>query len=604
MNWNGSDELTTDPFLFWRLKNLLAIWGRNGRNFRKDFRGFYWILSKYDFNQFLMTDHSDGGFAVGQGQSRINTLSEFARFLNGNWQREVILIETLRIFKEVVGCPGTSGYLMENGNFELKAKIGAPIVLHTPETFKIREQYLPVFQSRESYCKAVTLNDKGLTLMPLVSGKDLFGFILYETGDLASNQIELAAIVATVASMALKNARQVEEKANIDDIVSTFASGLDLEVSYELFTEKLKHIVPVYLITIILPDPFQSNQLMVYGGGKGKFQKNCIPYLGSGSALVINTGDTIVEDDLAENRSFIEDEMLLGQGLRCVLRAPLTSKGKTFGTLNVGSRLPGVFSRREVDLVTEIAGKIGPAVENALVYDAINKKLSQALIRIENNYSATLNAMAMMLDKRDAGTKGHSFRVIRYASKIAEKMGVSGKELENIRLGSLLHDIGKIAIPDAILFKPGRLNVQEMLVMKNHPRIGADMVSKIDFLSPAAPIVLHHHEWFNGHGYPAGLKKEEIPFGARVFAIADAFDAMTSDRPYRAGLPMEQAIEELAKYKASQFCPECIDAFNKISKADLITMFNDCQTEVTFRSPELAGKVLNWEVAKSLAQGN
>lgn len=447
---------------------------------------------------------------MGQGKSPIQAVGEFARFLNGNWQREVILIETLRMF-------------------------------------------------------------------------------------------DMSAMVAMVASMALRNAIQVEERANIDDVVLTFSSGLDLEVSYKLFGDKLKQLVPFDLFSIIIPDPFKSDQLVVYGSGEVQFQTIRVPYVGSGPALVINTGDAIVEEDLAESRSFVEDEMLLGRGIRCALRVPLISKGKTFGSLNLGAYSPKSFTRRDVGIVTEIAAKIGPAVENALVYEAINKKLSQALIQIENNYSATLNAMALMLDKRDTGTKGHSFRVIRYAAAIAEKMGVSSHDLENIRLGSLLHDIGKLAIPDAILFKPVRLSQSELAIMRTHPKVGAEIVSKIEFLSPAAPIVLHHHEWFNGNGYPDGLKKEEIPFGARVFAIADAFDAMTSDRPYRAGLPLEEAVRELSRCKASQFCPDCVDAFNQITETELMSIYNECQAEVTFRSPELAGQDLKWEVARNLA---
>lgn len=545
---------------------------------------------------------SDGGFAVGQGDSR-RALGEFARFLNGNWQSEVILIETLRIFEEVIGCIRASGYLVEKGAFQLKAKIGEPILLDSLEVLGSINKYLSIFNSEEYYCEARSLNDRGLYFIPLASGKSSIGLILFEIAKFAPSQMDLAAMAAAVASMALKDARLAQERASIDDVVSTFASGLDLEMSYKLFGEKLKQIVPSDLFSIVIPDPFQSDQLVVYRSGEANFETSRAPYVGSGFALVVNTGDSIAEQDLAENRNFIEDEMLLGWGIRCALRAPLTSKGKIFGTLNIGTRLPNVYTRREISLVTEIAAKIGPAVENALVYDAVNKKLSQALIRIENNYSATLNAIALMLDKRDAGTKGHSFRVIRYASTIAEKMGVGSKEQEDIRLGSLLHDIGKLAVPDAILFKPGKLNDQEWTVMRTHPEIGAEMVSKVDFLSPATPIVLHHHEWFNGNGYPNGLKKEEIPLGARVFAIADAFDAMTSDRPYRAGLPLERAVQELAKCKASQFCPDCVDAFNRISETELLSIYNECQAEVNFRSPEFAGQDLKWEVAQSLAYG-
>jgi len=175
---------------------------------------------------------------MGQGHSRIKALGGFARFLNGNWQREVILIDTLRIFEEVIGCIRASGYLVENGNFELKAKIGEPIDLDSSEVVCSANKILSILNDEEYDCEAISLNDRGLYVIPLTSGKGSIGFILFEIAKLAENQMELAATVATVASMALKNADQSQERVKIDDIVATFASGHNMEDSYVLFANR------------------------------------------------------------------------------------------------------------------------------------------------------------------------------------------------------------------------------------------------------------------------------------------------------------------------------------------------------------------------------
>lgn len=539
-----------------------------------------------------------------EGFFGLKILREFARFLHGDWEKEVVLIELLKIINEVIGCSRASAYLMANGVFELRAKIGEPIPLASPEKLYSGDSYIDLTDSRNSFGETFSVHRKELFLTPLGCNEEVFGAILCIVEDPDQSIRDLVTILGTMTSAALKNISLLEEKQAIDGIVAAFASGLDLHTYFPEFTEKLKQVFVFNKLTITLPDPFDDYALLIYNGGDHALHTERAPYEGSGSAWVISTGRTIVEEDLKEHSNFLEDEVLLTQRVRCSVRAPLISKGKTIGALNIGSEFPGVYKQREIDLIAEVARKIGPAVENALVYAAINERLSNALVQLDNNFSATLNALAVLLDKRDAGTKGHSLRVVRYASVLAERLGLSGKELEDIRLGSLLHDIGKIGIPDAILFKPGKLSNEEWVVMKTHPQLGAEMVARIEFLSPAEPIVLHHHEWFNGNGYPDRLAGEKIPLGARIFAIADAFDAMTSDRPYRRALDMDRAIDELEKCRATQFCPECMETFMNIPEDTLTGIFNECQTEVTFKSPHLVGEELNMTIARNLTKGN
>jgi len=193
-------------------------------------------------------------------------------------------------------------------------------------------------------------------------------------------------------------------------------------------------------------------------------------------------------------------------------------------------------------------------------------ELKQALIELDRTYNFTLRAMVTALDTRDTETQGHSLRVVRFTLKLAELMGVVDKNtLKIYEYGALLHDIGKIGIPDAILRKPGKLDSEEWRIMKNHPTIGYNVLRRIKFLEDAAQIVLHHHEAYNGNGYPDGLSGDSIPLGARIFNIADTIDAMTSDRPYQKAQPFETAAGELLKHSGQQFDPKIIAVFEKTS---------------------------------------
>ncbi len=169
--------------------------------------------------------------------------------------------------------------------------------------------------------------------------------------------------------------------------------------------------------------------------------------------------------------------------------------------------------------------------------------------------------LAVALDFRDNETAGHSRRVVRYCSEIAQTIGCATNIRIEINRGAFLHDLGKIAIPDAILFKKDKLTPQEWDVMKTHPWIGYNLVSRIPMLAPVAEILLTHHERYDGRGYPRGLISGEIPLGARIFAVADTLDAMTSDRPYRKALPFSAARAEIMRESGHQFDPQVVKAF-------------------------------------------
>src|SRR5205085_417787 len=188
-------------------------------------------------------------------------------------------------------------------------------------------------------------------------------------------------------------------------------------------------------------------------------------------------------------------------------------------------------------------------------------ELTAALQGVAQAYSSTLAALVHALDAREHETSDHSQRVVRYTLAIAGNMGIPAAELEDVGRGALLHDIGKIGVPDSILLKPGPLTPSEWVEMRKHPEVGHRILASIQFLKPAAEIVLAHQERWDGGGYPRRLRGDDIPLGARIFAIADTLDAMTSDRPYRKASTFAEARMEIARCSGTQFDPQCVDAF-------------------------------------------
>src|ERR1051326_646761 len=192
---------------------------------------------------------------------------------------------------------------------------------------------------------------------------------------------------------------------------------------------------------------------------------------------------------------------------------------------------------------------------------ARTEQVRQALASLERSYDITLEALGDALDLKDAETEGHCKRVTAFTIAIARAMGLTGEQIRVIARGAFLHDIGKMAIPDAILRKPGKLDADEVAIMREHCYRGYQIVKKIPFLNEAAEIVYSHQEKFDGTGYPRGLKGEQIPLGARIFSVADTLDAMTSDRAYRARLPLSAARDEIERFSGRQFDPQVVKTF-------------------------------------------
>lgn len=256
----------------------------------------------------------------------------------------------------------------------------------------------------------------------------------------------------------------------------------------------------------------------------------------------------------------IPDDRIEDTGTRSVLVVPIFSRENLLGIMVLFySKDPEDVEDEDMNLITGIAGQAAVALENASLYEDL-----------EMSYFSTVKALARAIEVKDPYTYGHSERVTEYAISIANRLGLNEWDMRNIKYAAALHDIGKIGIARKILNKPGALSEEEFVHVKTHPQLGDSIIEPVTFLQDPREIILHHHERYDGRGYPDGLKGDEIPLGARILAVADSFEAMMSDRPYRKALPIEEAVKELEINAGTQFDPAVIKAFmDAVSDGDL-----------------------------------
>ncbi len=273
---------------------------------------------------------------------------------------------------------------------------------------------------------------------------------------------------------------------------------------------------------------------------------------------VTESGEPILTTNAQEDPRFQAQMSIAALQLRSILCAPLKIKNELIGVIYVENRArSGMFQESELGMITAFADQAAVAIDNAQLFESLqasNQELQEA-------YQATLEGWVQALDMRDKETEGHTQRVTILTERLARAMGVEGVELINIIRGALLHDIGKMAIPDGILLKPGKLTDAERALVQKHPQYAYDMLKRIDFLLPAIDIPYCHHEKWDGTGYPRGLKGEEIPFAARIFPVIDVWDALISDRPYREGLPQDEVKEHIKADSGKHFDPRVVAAF-------------------------------------------
>jgi len=287
-------------------------------------------------------------------------------------------------------------------------------------------------------------------------------------------------------------------------------------------------------------------------GEKGPDLKEIRLKPGEGIAgWVARKGGAVIVDDVKTDHRFAADiDRHTGYDTRNMIVAPVATKDRVWGVLQVLNKHQGSFNDDDLELVQALADQVAVAIENASIYQEMRL-----------TFLGVTTALAEALEKRDPYTAGHTRRVHEYSIVIAQRLGMHPDDMDTLRLAAIMHDIGKIGVSDKVLLKPGRLDETEFCEMSRHPEAGVEIIQHLPQLADVIPGVLYHHEQYDGSGYPHQRRAEEIPLHARIIGVADAFDAMTSDRPYRKALSFEQAFEELRRCAGQQFDPRLVALF-------------------------------------------
>jgi HD-GYP domain-containing protein (c-di-GMP phosphodiesterase class II) len=267
-----------------------------------------------------------------------------------------------------------------------------------------------------------------------------------------------------------------------------------------------------------------------------------------------------IEDLNRDGYSYLRQSLLGGEGFITYYAVPLVAKGEFKGVLELFHRSTHRATQDWMDFLQSLAAQAAIAIDNAALFD----HLQRANLELSLAYDATIEGWSRALELRDRETQGHALRVVELSMRLARRLGIPEKEMVHVRRGVLLHDIGKMGIPDSILLKPGPLNEEEWVVMRRHPEYAYNLLAPIRHLTPALDIPYCHHERWNGSGYPRGLNGVQIPLTARMFAVVDIWDALLSYRPYRDAWPRERVEAYLREQAGKTLDPEVVEVFLKM----------------------------------------
>jgi putative nucleotidyltransferase with HDIG domain len=285
---------------------------------------------------------------------------------------------------------------------------------------------------------------------------------------------------------------------------------------------------------------------------------------------VIASGEPVLTTNAQEDPRFGKETSIVSHQLRSILCVPMKLKDEVIGVMFLDNReQTGRFDDADQELLSAFADQAAMAIYNARLFDelqAANLDLEAANMELQTAYEATLQGWVMALDLRDHETEGHTQRVTALTLEFARRIGFEARELVHIKRGALLHDIGKMGIPDGILLKAGDLSPEERERMQQHPTLAYEMLSPIEFLKPAVDIPYCHHERWDGTGYPRGLHGDQIPLSARIFSVVDVWDALTSHRPYRGPMDPTKVRQHIREGAGTHFDPQIVDVFLEMSQ--------------------------------------
>ena len=513
-------------------------------------------------------------------------LRQAAEAVTSSLDIQQVLSAILENINRVVPFDSASVFMLENDKVRLTAikgivnqtgSIDQVFAADNPLLQEILQTRLPVIlenASADHRIESWLVNQThGWMGIPLVTHGNIIGYITLDSkkiGAYKNHDANLAMTFAHQAAVAIENAhlykrseQQIRRLTVLRDIDNAISSSFDLRVTLDLLVNHTIKELNVDAATILLYDP-DLHSLSVFastGITENRNRSAMSIRIGEGFAgnvalqrKMVHIPDISKEENGAHNIPYIQQNFTGYFGI------PLIGKGQIKGVLEVYTREKYYPTSNWTDFLHTLAGQAAIAIDNAQLFRHLQRSNQELTLA----YDTTLAGWGRALELRDKETQGHTNRVVKLTLELAQRLGVEGEHLTHIMRGTLLHDIGKMGVPDSILHKPGKLTEEEWEIMRQHPQHAYDLINPIPYLRPSMDIPYAHHEHWDGNGYPQGLKGEEIPLAARIFAVVDVWDALLFDRPYREAWPEEKVIEQIKKESGTKLDPTIAKEFLKM----------------------------------------
>lgn len=450
-----------------------------------------------------------------------------------------------------------------------------------------------VFDSKTYLIKDKTSlanSDGQKALFPLISHDHVIGILALisrQAGFFTPERINFYHGYSLLAASAVENARLFEDSnrqlgqiQTLRSIDQAILSTLDLKSTATLILKVAAKQIHVDALNLLLLDQKTQmlNSIDSYGFEFNAFQHSLLQVGENFGGSAAFEKQIIQVRHLKDPKAFSDAPGFKQEGFMTYLGVPLIARKEVKGVLEIFQRSDFEPGQDWLNLLETIANQIAIAIDNSLLLEVLHS----SNVELATAYEATIEGLSRALELRDRETEGHTRRVTEITLHISRQMGISEIDLTHIRQGALLHDIGKMGIPDAILLKPGKLTPAEWKIMRKHPNYAYEILSQIEYLKPALDIPIYHHEKWDGTGYPFGLKEEQIPIAARIFAVVDVYDALTSDRPYRSAWSKEQTLTHIESEAGTHFDPKIVEAFIPLANNNITDLPGNPVTNFLF----------------------
>lgn len=453
---------------------------------------------------------------------------------------------------------GIAGWVVRNGRTYLSPDVLKDIQWSSRISAELH------FETKNILASPLGTGEDVMGVVEIINKKDSRPFDRDDQDMLESLAGQLAMDIA-YAKYLSASIRQADRRAMQMQLATVLNSTLDQREVRKRAMEAATSLMDAEVGSLLLVDE-KTKELFfeVALGDQGERLSQVRLKMGEGIAgwVAANDHPALVNDVQGDPRHLKKVSTITNFVTRNMVCVPVRSKGRVIGVLQaINKKDNGQFTEEDLEDFAALADQVAVALENAHLYS-----------ELQETFLNTAEALAAAVEKKDPYTGGHIVRVLKYSTAIARHMDMPLSELEQLRLAAVLHDIGKIGIKDSVLLKQGRLDVEELAHMREHPLVGDDILGHIEQMKEVRKIMRSHHEKWDGSGYPDGLKEKEIPVHARIIAIADALDAITTDRPYRKAADLPAAVEEIRRFSGKEFDPDVVNAFLKACESGEISI--------------------------------